>query len=96
MYGGLAIAVVAILVVLELRRAKRQQQLADASVAEIDVAMDHYALLVFRDQPLTEGEQIELAKRFGVRSTPCAVWTGRSRHRGTGAAFPWKELIRCD
>jgi hypothetical protein len=48
------------------------------------------------DVAVLDAEGLELAKRFGVRSTPCAVWTGRTRHRGSGAAFPWKELIRCD
>jgi len=39
---------------------------------------------------------LDLARRFGVRSTPCAVWTGRGLHRGSGAKFNWKELTTCE
>ena len=42
----------------------------------------------------TEG--LELARRFGVRSTPCSVWVGRRTHRGSGANFNWKELTTCE
>lgn len=41
-------------------------QRPDADLVEqINRAMDKYAVLVFRDQPLTQTEQIELAKSFG-------------------------------
>lgn len=36
-----------------------------AGVAAINQAMDEYAVLVFRDQPLTQTQQVELAKSFG-------------------------------
>jgi hypothetical protein len=48
------------------------------------------------DVAVIDTEGLELARRFGVRSTPCAVWTGRGSHRASGAAFPWKELTSCD
>jgi len=32
---------------------------------EIEAAMDHFAVLVFRGQPLTEEEQIAFARAFG-------------------------------
>jgi len=49
-----------------------------------------------RDVPGLEPEGLELARQFGVRSTPCAVWTGRGVHRGSGANFSWKELTTCE
>jgi len=35
------------------------------TIGEINRAMDTYAVLVFRDQPLTQTQQLELAKSFG-------------------------------
>jgi len=35
------------------------------TIDEINRAMDTYAVLVFRDQPLTQTQQLELAKSFG-------------------------------
>jgi len=43
-----------------------------------------------------DSEGLDLARRFGVRSTPCAVWTGRGAHRGSGTKFDWKELTTCE
>ena len=40
-----------------------------ATVAAIDQAMDRYAVLVFRGQPLSQGEQIALASAFGSLDT---------------------------
>lgn len=48
------------------------------------------------DVAVVDVEGLELARRFGVRSTPCAVWTGRGKHRGSGAHFNWKELTSCE
>jgi alpha-ketoglutarate-dependent 2,4-dichlorophenoxyacetate dioxygenase len=62
-------------------------ELDEASVAEIDVAMDHYAVLVFRDQPLTEAEQIALAKRFGPLDA------GLRKATGAATRFQYEELI---
>lgn len=36
-----------------------------ATIAAVNAAMDRYAVLVFRDQPLTQGQQIDLARSFG-------------------------------
>ncbi|HTW53310.1 MAG TPA: TauD/TfdA family dioxygenase, partial [Stellaceae bacterium] len=36
-----------------------------ATVAAIDRAMDRYAVLVFRGQPLSQDEQIQFASAFG-------------------------------
>lgn len=36
-----------------------------ATVKAVNDAMDKYAVLVFRDQPLTQTQQLELAKSFG-------------------------------
>ena len=41
------------------------QPLSDADVEDIDRAMDQFAVLVFRNQPLTPEAQLLLAKRFG-------------------------------
>jgi hypothetical protein len=48
------------------------------------------------DVAVVDVEGLDLARRFGVRSTPCAVWTGRANHRGSGAQFSWKELASCE
>ena len=48
-----------------------------------------------QDVAVLDDEGLELARRFGVRSTPCAVWTGRGTHRGSGSRVDWKELISC-
>jgi alpha-ketoglutarate-dependent 2,4-dichlorophenoxyacetate dioxygenase len=39
--------------------------LARADVARIDAAMDEYAVLVFRDQPLTDEQQLAFTRQFG-------------------------------
>jgi hypothetical protein len=49
-----------------------------------------------QDVPVIDVEGLELARRFGVRSTPCVVRTGRRVHRAAGARVDWKELIACD
>lgn len=49
-----------------------------------------------RDVAGLETEGLELARRYGVRSTPCAVWADRGIHRGSGAKFNWKELATCE
>lgn len=45
---------------IDLRR-----PLAPEAVREIERAMDQYAVLVFRGQPLTQEEQLAFARRFG-------------------------------
>jgi hypothetical protein len=49
-----------------------------------------------QDVAVVDVEGLEAARRFGVRSTPCAVWTGQGGHRGAGARFDWKELMTCE
>jgi|GEM_PF-2994018 len=49
-----------------------------------------------QDVAVLDAEGLDLARRFGVRSTPCAVWTGRGIHKGAGARFDWKELTSCE
>lgn len=63
------------------------RELDDASVADIDAAMDRYAVLVFRDQPLTEAEQIALAKQFGPLDA------GLRKATGAATRFQYEELI---
>lgn len=49
-----------------------------------------------QDVAALDAEGLDLASRFGVRATPCAVWTGGGIHRGSGAKFDWKELMSCE
>jgi alpha-ketoglutarate-dependent 2,4-dichlorophenoxyacetate dioxygenase len=42
-----------------------RQPLSDADVAAINAGMNRYAVLVFRDQPLTTQQQIDFATSFG-------------------------------
>ena len=58
-----------------------------ATVAAIDAAMDRYAVLVFRDQPLGQAEQIALAKQFGPLDM------GLRKATGAPTRFQYDELI---
>ncbi len=49
-----------------------------------------------QDVAVLDAEGLDLARRFGVRSTPCAVRTGRGIHRGAGAKIDWKEMTTCE
>jgi alpha-ketoglutarate-dependent 2,4-dichlorophenoxyacetate dioxygenase len=42
------------------------QPLPDAAIAAIEAGMDRYAVLVFRDQALTDDAQRDFTRRFGV------------------------------
>jgi alpha-ketoglutarate-dependent 2,4-dichlorophenoxyacetate dioxygenase len=41
------------------------QPLTDSDVAAVNAGMNQYAVLVFRNQPLTAQQQIDFAKSFG-------------------------------
>ena len=57
------------------------------TVREIDVAMDRYAVLVFRDQPLDQGEQIAFSRQFGPLDA------GLRKATGAPTRFKYDELI---
>lgn len=42
-----------------------RRPLEPATVRAIDAAMDHHAVLVWRDQPFTEEQQVAFARQFG-------------------------------
>ena len=61
--------------------------LAPATVAAIDAAMDRYAVLVFRDQPMDQDEQIRFTRQFGpldVGFKKVAGHNPRMRHHELG------------
>lgn len=58
-----------------------------ATIAEIDAAMDKYAVLVFHSQPLDQGEQIAYSKQFGPLDA------GLRKATGAATRFQYEELI---
>jgi alpha-ketoglutarate-dependent 2,4-dichlorophenoxyacetate dioxygenase len=64
-----------------------RRPLDDATIAAIDAAMDRYALLVFRDQPMTEEEQVACARQFGPLDS------GLRKATGAPTRFRHEELI---
>ena len=64
-----------------------RQRLAASTIAEIDVAMDQYAVLVFRDQPLDQGQQIAFSRQFGPLDA------GLRKATGAATRFQHEELI---
>ncbi|MSP96361.1 MAG: TauD/TfdA family dioxygenase [Betaproteobacteria bacterium] len=64
-----------------------RQPLDAGTIGAIDAAMDKYALLVFRDQPLDEAEQIACAKQFGPLDA------GLRKATGAATRFQYDELI---
>jgi alpha-ketoglutarate-dependent 2,4-dichlorophenoxyacetate dioxygenase len=64
-----------------------RQPLDPETVDAIDAAMDRHAVLVFRDQPLSQGEQIALARQFGPLDA------GLRKATGAATRFQYDELI---
>lgn len=64
-----------------------RQPLDAADVAAIDAAMDRYAVLVFRDQPMDQAEQIACARQFGPLDA------GLRKATGAATRFEYDELI---
>ena len=64
-----------------------QKPLAPADVREIEAAMDSYAVLVFRDQPLDQGEQVACSRQFGPLNM------GLRKATGAKNRFDYEELI---
>lgn len=58
-----------------------------ATIAAIDAAMDTYAVLVFRDQPLDQAAQIAFSKQFGPLDA------GLRKATGAPTRFQYDELI---
>ena len=58
-----------------------------ATIDAIDAAMDKVAVLVFRDQPLDQGEQIACSKQFGPLDA------GLRKATGAPTRFKYDELI---
>lgn len=63
------------------------QPLDPATIAAIDAAMDTYAVLVFRGQPLDQAQQIALSKQFGPLDA------GLRKATGAPTRFQYDELI---
>ena len=57
------------------------------SIEAIDRGMDQYAVLVFRDQPLTQDEQIDLSVQFGPLDS------GLRKATGAATRFKYDQLI---
>lgn len=64
-----------------------RQPLDAQTVAAIDAAMDKFAVLVFRGQPLDEAQQVALAKQFGPLDA------GLRKATGAPTRFQYDELI---
>src|SRR5690349_8630321 len=64
-----------------------RRPLAPAAIDEIEAAMDRYGVLVFRDQPLDQDQQIAFARGFGTLDIGLRRAT-RQPHR-----FKYDELI---
>ena len=61
--------------------------LARAEIDAIDAAMDHYAVLFFRDQPLDQAQQVACARQFGPLDA------GLRKATGAATRFDYDELI---
>jgi alpha-ketoglutarate-dependent 2,4-dichlorophenoxyacetate dioxygenase len=58
-----------------------------ATIAAIDAAMDRHAVLVFRDQPLDQAQQIAFSRQFGPLDA------GLRKATGAPTRFQYEELI---
>jgi len=66
-----------------------RQPLSPAEVAAIDAGMDEYAVLVFREQDLTDAEQISFTRHFGELesyATPGHIRKQEEQRLGPGMA----------
>ncbi len=64
-----------------------KQPLDAGTIAAIDAAMDKYAVLVFRDQPLDQAAQVAYSKQFGPLDA------GLRKATGAPTRFQHEELI---
>lgn len=64
-----------------------RQPLAPADIAAIDTAMDKYAVLFFRDQPMDQAQQVACARQFGPLDA------GLRKATGAATRFQYDELI---
>ena len=64
-----------------------RQPLARADIDAIDAAMDHYAVLFFRDQPMDQAQQVACARQFGPLDA------GLRKATGAATRFDYDELI---
>ncbi len=58
--------------------------LTRSEVAQIEAGMDRYAVLVFRDQPLTDEQQCEFSRNFGQLEVTLAGQMAKPEHRRFG------------
>ncbi|MBV8334099.1 MAG: TauD/TfdA family dioxygenase, partial [Alphaproteobacteria bacterium] len=66
-----------------------RKPLGSAEVSAIEAGMDKYAVLVFRDQNITDAEQIAFTRHFGELesySTPGHIQRREDRRLGPGIA----------
>src|SRR5271165_5975442 len=70
--------------------------LAAADISEIDAAMERHAVLVFRDQPLTDEQQLTFTRQFGALEryeTPGHI-RKREEERLAGGIADFSNLAR--